>query len=86
MYYIYLIANKINGKTYVGQRKSDKEWYEDKYMGSGKLLHRAKQKYGEENFEKFLIQHCYSKEAKKRKSEAMKGKHWKLVDGKRVWY
>lgn len=62
MYYIYLIVNKANGKTYVGQRKSSKEWYEDKYMGSGKLLGLAKKKYGIENFEKFLIQYCYSKE------------------------
>ena len=62
MYYIYLIVNKVNGKTYVGQRKSSKEWYDDSYMGSGTLLKKAKQKYGIENFEKFLIQHCYSKE------------------------
>ena len=62
MYYIYLIVNKVNGKTYVGQRKSSKEWYEDKYMGSGKLLKLAKKKHGIENFEKFLIQYCYSKE------------------------
>ena len=62
MYYIYLIVNKVNGKTYVGQRKSSKEWYEDKYMGSGTLLKKAKQKYGIENFEKFFIQYCYSKE------------------------
>ena len=62
MYYIYLIVNKVNGKTYVGQRKSSKEWYEDKYMGSGRLLGLAKKKYGIQNFEKFLIQYCYSKE------------------------
>lgn len=62
MYYIYLIVNNVNGKTYVGQRKSSKEWYEDKYMGSGKHLKAAQAKYGKENFEKFLIQYCYSKE------------------------
>ena len=27
-----------------------------------------------------------SEEAKRKLSEAKKGKHWKLVDGKRVWY
>ena len=62
MYYIYLIVNNVNGKTYVGQRKSSKEWYEDKYMGSGKHLKSAIKKCGIENFEKFLIQYCYSKE------------------------
>lgn len=62
MYYVYLILNKVNGKTYVGQRKSSKEWNNDSYMGSGKLLKLAKKKHGIENFEKFLIQYCYSKE------------------------
>ena len=62
MYYIYLIVNKVNGKTYVGQRKSSKLCHLDSYMGSGKRLRLAKQKYGIENFEKFLIQYCYSKE------------------------
>ena len=28
----------------------------------------------------------WSDEAKQKMSEAKKGKHWKLVDGKRVWY
>ena len=59
--YIYLIVNKINGKTYVGQKRLyTKKWNEDGYMGSGKYLKRAQKKYGIENFEKFLIQYCYS--------------------------
>lgn len=43
-YYIYLIVNKVNFKTYIGQRKSDKKWNEDPYMGSGKLLKLAQKK------------------------------------------
>jgi group I intron endonuclease len=60
--YIYLILNKVNGKTYIGQHKSSKEWNEDYYLGSGVVLSQAKKKYGKENFEKFFIQYCYSKE------------------------
>lgn len=61
--YIYLILNKANGKTYVGKHESSKEWFEDKYPGSGILLKLAQKKYGIENFEKFLIQYCYDKES-----------------------
>ena len=60
--YIYLIINKVNSKTYIGKRKSSKEWYEDTYMGSGKRLYSAKKHYGIENFEKFLI--CYTSSEK----------------------
>lgn len=60
--YIYMIVNNINGKTYIGQHKYSKEWDKDGYMGSGSVLYKAKNKYGIENFEKFLIQYCYSKE------------------------
>ena len=61
--YIYLIVNKIDGKTYVGKRKLyKKSWNEDGYMGSGKYLKPAQKKYGIENFEKFLITWTYSEE------------------------
>lgn len=60
--YIYLIINKVNGKTYIGKRKSPKKWYEDTYMGSGKRLYSAKKHYGIGNFEKFLI--CYTSSEK----------------------
>lgn len=60
--YIYLILNKVNGKTYIGQHKSSKLYNEDSYMGSGTYLQSAKNKYGIENFEKFLICYAESKE------------------------
>ena len=61
--YIYLIVNKIDGKTYVGKHKLyDKKWDEDNYMGSGIKLKPAQEKYGIENFEKFLIAWTSSEE------------------------
>jgi group I intron endonuclease len=65
--YIYLITNTLNGHTYIGQRKLFKgqatSIETDKYMGSGKLLHKAFEKYGIENFEKsILIQGSMTKE------------------------
>lgn len=60
--YIYLIINKVNGKTYIGKHKSSKICNEDNYMGSGTHLHRAQKKYGIENFEKFFI--CYTESEK----------------------
>lgn len=61
--YIYLIVNKVNGKTYVGKHKLYKRaWNKDNYMGSGKRLKPAQRKYGIENFEKFLIEYTFSEE------------------------
>ena len=61
--YIYLTINKINGKTYIGQKKLYKKaWNEDKYLGSGKKLKCAIKHYGKENFEKHLIQFCSSRD------------------------
>ncbi len=58
--YIYLIINNVNGKIYIGQHKSNN--LNDYYMGSGSVLHKAFDKYGIDEFEKFLLQFVETKE------------------------
>jgi hypothetical protein len=53
-YYMYQVKNKVNGKIYVGVHKTSN--MNDGYMGSGKIISAAINKYGVENFEKTILE------------------------------
>ena len=57
--FIYITINLINGKKYIGQRKINQK--DTKYyLGSGKALKKAIEKYGRESFKREIIEYAYS--------------------------
>jgi hypothetical protein len=50
--YIYKITNKINGKWYIGKHNGT----DPNYFGSGKLLKKAVEKYGKDNFDRIILE------------------------------
>lgn len=60
IYYFYKITNNINGKYYYGVHHTEN--INDGYMGSGVLLWRAYNKYGQENFTKEIVKYFNSSE------------------------
>ena len=55
---IYITTNIINNKRYIGQKrvKTQSPWKD--YIGSGKLIKRAIEKYGKDNFFKDIVEVC----------------------------
>nr|DAG51202.1 MAG TPA: intron associated endonuclease [Caudoviricetes sp.] len=59
--YVYEVTNLINGKKYIGQKKSE-IFLGNKYLGRGVIIKQAHAKYGLENFTSRLLKECDSAE------------------------
>lgn len=57
---IYVTVNLLNGKRYIGQHKCSDET--DSYLGSGKALLNAINKYGKENFRRYTLYRAETEE------------------------
>ena len=64
---IYKTTNLVNEKIYIGKDKHNNP----KYIGSGRSLQNAIKKYGQENFQKEILEYC---ESEKHMSE--REKYW----------
>lgn len=60
--YVYKTTNNINGKIYVGLHRVKNDTFDSKYLGSGKRLKYAIDKYGKENFSCEILEWCDDEE------------------------
>ena len=59
-YYLYEIKNTVNNKIYIGVHQTKD--INDGYMGSGTVVNKAYEKYGEEKFVKTILEYFNNRE------------------------
>lgn len=65
--YIYITTNLVNNKKYIGKHRSS--YFNENYLGSGKIIRRAINKYGYINFKVEIIEECESLESLNEREE-----------------
>lgn len=63
LYYIYKTVNLVNDHYYIGMHIGE---LEDEYLGSGRILKQAINKYGKANFKKEILVICENEEELRR--------------------
>lgn len=56
--YIYITKNLVDGRRYIGQHHA--QHFDSSYLGSGKILKQAINKYGRNNFTTEILEWCFS--------------------------
>ena len=67
--FIYMTHNMVNGKKYIGQKRIASQYPWQNYLGSGKTLIKAIDKYGRDNFYKDIIDVCSNQEELDRREQ-----------------
>lgn len=80
--YVYKTINKLNGRIYIGQKCGK---FNPNYKGSGLLLRRALNKYGEENFTVEVLAYGLTPEERNRLEKRFIAEYRKIIGEREVY-
>lgn len=77
---IYCIENEINGKKYIGQGSNANKRMMTRHLEC-KVLRDAIEKYGSENFKRYIIEYCKEEELSEKETYYIKKLHSHVSEG-----